>query len=69
MLDLVLSDFIMKKLNFTIFLTLFFECVFTLLVTGRCCYYCVTLLCFLFNFSVTNMSVWFCMGVNPRLSR
>jgi hypothetical protein len=55
MLDLVLSNFIMKKLTSTVFLTWLFECAFTVLLIGRCCFYCVILLCFLFSSSVPNM--------------
>jgi hypothetical protein len=53
MLDLMLSNFIMKKLTSTIFILL--ECVFSLLLIGRCYFYYFILLCFLFSSSVPNM--------------
>jgi hypothetical protein len=44
----------MKKLTFTFF-NMIIEVCFTLLLIGRCCFYCVILLFFLFSSSVPNM--------------
>jgi hypothetical protein len=54
MLVLVLSNFIMNKLTSAKFLTWSFERVFTLLLIGRCCFYCVILLSLLFSSFVPN---------------